>query len=111
MEKISESMGDGVSGRVVRSQTDYILGSDRRIFQNVAVQYPRHNSDHYMVIQYLCGVSPREHSRYLGYRTPLPLRPPGHQRRMQADKIVSELRRVVPKMDKWAVHHNLYISE
>ena len=34
-------------GMVVRSRTEYILGYDCRIFQNVAVQYPRHNSDHF----------------------------------------------------------------
>ena len=37
-------------GREVRSQTDYILGTDRRLFRNVAVQDPRHNSDNYMVL-------------------------------------------------------------
>ena len=31
-------------GRLTRSLTDYILCSDRQIFQNVAVQDPRHNS-------------------------------------------------------------------
>ena len=31
-------------GRLMRSLTDYILCSDCRIFQNVAVQDPRHNS-------------------------------------------------------------------
>ena len=31
-------------GREMRSRTDYILGSDRQIFQNVAVQEPQHNS-------------------------------------------------------------------
>ena len=37
-------------GREVRSRTDYILGTDRRLFRNVAVRDPRHNSDHYMVL-------------------------------------------------------------
>ena len=37
-------------GKVVRSWTDYILGTDRRLFHNVEVQDPRHNTDHYMVI-------------------------------------------------------------
>ena len=53
-------------GREVRSRTDYILGSDRQIIQNVAVRDPRHNSNHFMVMVCLCGASPREHSRYLG---------------------------------------------
>ena len=29
-------------GQVVRSRSDYILGTDRRLFQNVAVRDPRH---------------------------------------------------------------------
>ena len=37
-------------GKVIRSQTDYLLGTDRSLFRNVAVRDPRHNSDHYMVV-------------------------------------------------------------
>ena len=37
-------------GREVRSRTDYILGTDRRLLRNVAVRDPQHNSDHYMVL-------------------------------------------------------------
>ena len=37
-------------GQVVRSRTDYILGTDGRLFRNVTVWDPRHNSDHYMVM-------------------------------------------------------------
>ena len=36
-------------GQVVWSRTDYILGTDRRLFRNVSIRDPRHNSDHYMV--------------------------------------------------------------
>ena len=46
-------------GRVVRSWTDYILGSDCRIFQNVSVRDPRHTSDQFMVVGCLCGAFPR----------------------------------------------------
>ena len=35
------------AGREVRYQTDYILGMDRRLFWNVSVREPRHNSDNY----------------------------------------------------------------
>ena len=45
-------------GRVMRSRTDYILGSDHRIFQNVDVQDSRHNSDHYMAVGSLHVSSP-----------------------------------------------------
>ena len=52
-------------GKVVRSQTNYILGTDRRLFWNVFVWYPRHNTDHYMVLGCLCSAPEREHTKYL----------------------------------------------
>ena len=36
--------------REVSSRTDYILGTDCRIFQNVAVRDLQHNFEHYMVL-------------------------------------------------------------
>ena len=53
-------------GREVRSRTDYILGMDRRLFGNISVRDPRHNSDHYMVLGFLTSASLTEHKRYLG---------------------------------------------
>ena len=35
---------------MVRSRTDDILGTDRRLIKNVVVRDPRHNTDHYMVL-------------------------------------------------------------
>ena len=49
-------------GREVRSRTDYILGTDRRLFGNVSVRDPRHNSDHYMVLGCLHSASLTEHT-------------------------------------------------
>ena len=40
----------------MRSRTDYITGTDRRLFLNVAVQDPGHNTDHYLVLACLPGV-------------------------------------------------------
>ena len=57
----------------MRSQKDYILESDCRIFHNVAVQDPRHNSDPYIVMGFLRVTSLREHSYYLRRWTSLPL--------------------------------------
>ena len=37
-------------GQEVRSRTDYILGTDSRLFQNVAVRYAQHNTYHYLVL-------------------------------------------------------------
>ena len=61
--RASPGVAVGTSGRRggkrVRSRTDYILGSDCQIFQNVAIREPRHNYDHYMVLWYIRGASPR----------------------------------------------------
>ena len=51
--------------KVVRSRTDYILGADRRLFWNVSVQDPRHNTNHYMVLGCLRSAPKREHTRHL----------------------------------------------
>ena len=96
-------------GRVVRFRLDFILGSDRRIFQNVAVWHPRHNSDHFMVMGCLCGASPREHYSYLGIRTRLLIRPPNCQIRTRADKLFADFWRAIPKPDKWVVRQNSWI--
>ena len=40
---------------MVRSRTDYITGTDRRLFLNVSVRDPRHNTDHYLVLACLPG--------------------------------------------------------
>ena len=98
-------------GRVVRSRTDYIMGSDRQILQNVAVWDPRHNSDHSMVMGSLRGYLLREHSHYLGSRTSLPLCPPECQTRTRADNLFAELRRTFPKPYRRTARHNSWISE
>ena len=49
----------------VRPQKDYILRTDHRLFQNVAAQEPRHNTDHYLILGFLCGTTLRDHQRYL----------------------------------------------
>ena len=53
-------------GQVVRSWTDSILGTDRRLLQNVAVRDPRHNTDHYMVLGCLPGAPLAKTKRYQG---------------------------------------------
>lgn len=37
-------------GQEVRSRVDYILVMERCLFQNVAIRYTRHNTNHYMVL-------------------------------------------------------------
>ena len=51
-----------LEGREVR----YILGTDRRLFWNVSVRDPRHNSDHYMVLGCPRSAPLREQAKYLG---------------------------------------------
>ena len=60
-------------GREVRSRTDYILGTDHRLFWNVSARYPRHNSDHYLVLGCLRSAPLGEHSEYLGRCKQIPL--------------------------------------
>ena len=96
-------------GRVVRSLIDYIMGYYFRIFQNVTVRDPRHNSDYLMVMWCLRRAFFRDRSHCLGRRMCLPLQLPGRQKRMQADKIFAELRRAVLKPDKRAVRHKPWI--
>ena len=48
--------------REVWSRTDYILGADHSLFGNVAVQDPRHNSDHYLVLGNLRRDPLKEHT-------------------------------------------------
>ena len=83
-------------GREVRSWTDYILGTDRRLFGNFSVREPRHNSDHYLVLGFLHITSLKEQLRYLrGWKRP-PLRPPKEPTR--EDTIFAALQRAVPKL-------------
>ena len=68
-------------GKVVRSWTDYILGTDQSLFWNVSVRDPRHNTDHYMVLDCLRSAPKREHTKYITGRKNLPLRPPANPTR------------------------------
>ena len=96
-------------GKAVRSRTDYILGTDRSLFRNVAVRDPRHNSDHYMVMGLLRGGTVREHIRYIAGRRRLPLKPP--KRPTREDSLFGDLRRAVPKPQPREQHRNAWISE
>ena len=83
-------------GREVRPRTDYILGTDCRLFGNVSIRDYRHISDNYMVLGCLNRAPLREHARYLGGCKCLPLRPPTSP--MREDGIFAALRRAVPKI-------------
>ena len=94
-------------GREVRSRTDYILGTDLRLFGNVSVWYPRHISYHYMVLSCLHSVSLKEHAIYFGVSKRLPLRPPTEPTR--EDRIFAALRRAVLNLRAWEARKNTWI--
>ena len=77
------------SGQEMCSRTDYILGTDSRLLQNVAVRYARNNTDHYLVLGCLCGAAPDADLRYLGRSTRFPIRTPATQDRV--DRMFVEL--------------------
>ena len=82
----------------MRSWTDYILGTDLRLFGNVSVRDPMHNSDHYLVLGCLHSAYLKKHMWYLGGRKKIPLRLPTEPTR--EDEIFAALQRAVPKA--WA---------
>ena len=96
-------------GKVIRSWTDYLLGTDRSLFRNVAVRDPRYNSDHYMVVGLLRGGTTREHIRYIAGRRRMLLKPPREPTR--EDTLFGYLRRDVPKPHMREQHRNAWISE
>ena len=96
-------------GREMRFRTDYILGTDRRLFGDIFVRDPRHNSDHYMVLGCLPIASLTEHKRYLGGRKRFLMSPPTNPTRV--DKLFVALRRAVPKAQPRAARQNAWISE
>ena len=59
----------------VRSWTDYILGTDHRLFQDVAAWDTRHYLGHYMVLGYLRGEPAKDLVGYLRKLRRFPLRP------------------------------------
>ena len=61
-------------GQEVRSWTNYILGTDRRIIRNMGVWDARYNTDHHLVLGCLRGATHVAHSQYLGTRTLFPIR-------------------------------------
>ena len=95
-------------GRVVRSRTDYLLGTYQSIFRNVSVQDPRHNSDHFMVVGHLRSATARDHARYIKGRRKIPLKPLSEPTR--EDELFGALRRAVQKPHERDKHKNAWIS-
>ena len=95
-------------GHVVRSRTDYILGTDRRLFKNVAVRDAWHNTDHYMVHGCLPGAPLEAKRRYQGGQKRWPVRPPAEPSRTET--LFAVLRRAVPKPAPRVARRNAWIS-
>ena len=96
-------------GKVVRSRTDYILGTDRSLFRNVAARDLRYNSDHYMVMGLLRGGTARAHDKYIAGRRTVPMKP--LRRPTREDELFGDLRRAVLKPQPREQHRNAWISE
>ena len=94
--------------REVRSWTDYILGTDCRLFHNVTVRDSRYNSEHYLVLGCLHGSPLREHSDYLGRIKRPPLHPPTTLTR--EDGLFVDLHRAVLKPKSREAQKNVWIS-
>ena len=97
------------SEREVRSRTEYILGTDCRLFWSVSVRDPRHNSYHYLVLGCLRSALLREHSEYLGRRKRLPLQPPTTLTREGG--LFASLRRDIPNPKARGARKNAWILE
>ena len=98
-----------MEGKVVWSRTDYILGTDRRIFWNVSVWDPRNKTDHYIVLGCLRSANEREYTKYLMGRKRLPLQPPSDPTREY--RIFAALRSAKPKAHARKRRKNGWISE
>ena len=82
---------------MVRSFTDYVLRTDRRLFQDVAVRDLRHNSDHYMVLGCLRGDLEKELTYYLRKVCRFSLRKIRCRLASASDKLFSYLNTQIPK--------------
>ena len=95
-------------GREVHSRTNYILGTDSHMFQNVALQDAQHNTDHYFVLGCLHRSSPAAHLCYLGKRTRFPIIPPAPPDKV--DCMFAKLRGASSKIPRRERHRQSYKS-
>ena len=89
----------GRGGREVRSWTDYILGTDRCLLQNIAVRDAQHNTDHCLVLVFLCRAATTLQLRYLGKCTCFPVNL--RSTLYGIDRLFAEIREAVTKPPWW----------
>ena len=95
-------------GQEVLSHTDYIMGTDSCLFQNVAVWNARNNTDHYLILGCLCGSAPAAHLRYLRRCTRLSIRPPATPDK--EDHMFADPQRAIPRHPWRKRHRQAWIS-
>ena len=81
-------------------RTDYLLGMDRHMFQNVSVHYAHHNLEYYLVLVFLCGAPAADHLRYFGKK----IRPPPPLQLLAVpggvDRLFADIWGAAPKMPR-----------
>ena len=78
---------------IIRSRCDYILGSDRRMFINMAIRDPRlYSSDHYCIVGDLRSSTLKCNRAYLRGRKRSPLRPPKWGPKTRVDTLFQEMK-------------------
>ena len=88
---------------------DYLLGTDRSLFRNVAVRDPSDNSDHFMVVGHSRSATAQDHACYIKGIRKMPLKPPTEPTRW--DELFGALQRAVPKPHERDKHKNAWISK
>ena len=81
----------------VCSQTDYILGTYCRMFQDVAARDMQHHSDNYMVLGCMKGEPKKEFTIYLCKVRRSPLRTFRRGLTSDTDKLFSDINTHIPK--------------
>ena len=94
--------------REVRYRTDYILGTDSRLLQNIAVRDASNNMERYLVLGCLCRAAPDMNLRYLGRRTNFPVRPP--ETLDKADRMFAKIWWAIHRPPWWERHFQAWIS-
>ena len=82
-------------GHGVRSWIYYIIGTYRRLLQNVAVWDAQNNADYYLVLGCLRVTVIPTHLSYLSKRSRFPINPPTTLE--GADRLFAEFREAIPK--------------
>ena len=100
------------NGEFYSEQLDYVLGTDRRQLQNVAIRRPRHfASDHLVVTASLRSASRKENFAYLRGRRRYPLRPPKGGPLSKAETLFATLKDAIPSPTRAEMRRRSWISQ